>query len=384
MKIDILVRWLPSRIDSVGNYTWNLANALRQSGVDIRLFASAEEQNYKVLAQNEWIFPIIKQWRPRTVVQALKTVTGNTPDWFCFQYVPQMYGHWGICWQVADILWALKKEFRCKIAVTFHEFISSWGLNPKDLFLATITRLQTRRMLSVTDLAITTCGRYRDYLQHISPRSLAVQVIPVGACIEPINISPEAKASFRKQRFPSTAKILGLFSRLSAFRNSPLAVRALQRARQQGLDAWLFIGDVESNSKLFKDLIQLADKLGVKSYIVLSRENLSIALKMVDVFLFPQIDGISTRNTTLMAAMAHGLPVLSFKPQSGNFNGFNIPCGILVDNSDEEGFIQAAVECLNKSDDLSQASQANSDYYYQHFSWPVIAKQYMKVLQDVI
>jgi len=387
VKINFLVRWLPPRIDGVGDYTWNLACALREYGIDARIFTSEEQKGSKGLPENEWVFPVIKLWQPEQVIKALKTVIGeDSLDWLCFQYVPQMYGSWGICWQVADILLALKKEFRCGIAVTFHEFISGWSLKPKDLFLAAISRLQTRRILSAIDLAITTCSRYKDHLQGIPLSSLMVQTIPVGASVEPVNISLETFLEFRKKHFPVTAKILGLFSRLSTFRNFPLAVKVLQRARQEGLDAWLYlIGNVEpSNPKLFKDLMQFAERLGIKSYIAasgeLSRDALSIHLKMVDVFIFPQVDGISTRNTALMAAMAHGLPIVSFKPQAGNFNNFYIPCAALADRNDEDGFIQAAVDCLKKSGNLSEAASANSDYYYKNFSWPIIAKRYLEAL----
>lgn len=386
MKISFLVRWLPPKIDGVGDYTWNLVCALRKYGIDVRVFTS-EEQGCKGLVKNEWVFPVIKQWQPQAIAKALKTVTGHAPDWFCFQYVPQLYNRWGTTLEIPNILRALKKEFRCKIAVTFHEFISKWGVGIKDIFLASTTRLQTKYILSFTDSAITTCARYKDTLQRLLPHLLPVATIPVGSNIEPIVIAPEELMALRRQIFPEGAKVFGLFSRLSTFRNFPLAVRALQRARQQGLDIWLYlIGSVESsNPKLFKDLMQLAEKLGVKSHIVasgeLSKEGLSIHLKMVDVFIFPQTDGISTRNTALMAAMAHGLPVVSFKPQSGNFDSFHIPCGVLTDRGDEEGFIQAAVECLKNSDNLTGAAFANSDYYYKNFSWPIIAKRYLEALE---
>ncbi len=385
MKISFLVRWLPPRIDGVGDYTWNLACALREYGIDVYVFTS-EKQGCKGLVKNEWVFPVIKQWQPQAIVKALKTVTGHTPDWFCFQFVPQLYGRWCIAWHIPFILAALKKEFRCNIAVTFHEFISNWGIGPKDLFLASTTRLQTKRMLSETNLAITTCGRYKDTLQYLSSHPLPVATIPVGSNIEPVFIASEELARRRRQIFPDGAKIFGLLSRLSPPRNFPLAIRALQEARQQGLDAWLYlIGSVgSSNPKLFKNLMRLAEKLGVKSYIIatgeLSKEDLSIQLKMVDVFIFPQVDGISTRNTALMAAMAHGLPVVSFKPQPGNFDNVYIPCGVLADRGDEEGFIQAAVECFKNSDNLRDAAFINSDYYYKNFSWPVIAKRYLEAL----
>lgn len=389
MKIDFLVRWLPPRIDGVGDYTWNVACALRELGVDARIFTS-EDQGRRDLAQEEWILPVITKWKRRQVIQALKRVISDTPDWLCFQYVPQMYGRWGVCWQVADILRTLKNEFGCKIAVTFHEFISKWGIEIKDVFLASVLHLQARRILSVADLAITTCSRYRDTLRNLAPHPLPVAAIPVGSNIEPQDILPEELSARRKRIFPEEARVFGLFSRLCQARNFPFAVRALHRARQEGLDAWLYlIGRVESsNPKLFQELMQLADKLGVKSHIAtsgeLSQEDLSMHLRMADVFIFPQSDGISTRNTALMAALASGLPVVSFKPQPGNFDNLRIPCGVLVDKGNEEGFIEAAVDCLKKSHNLSKGGKANSDYYYRHFSWPIIARNYIDAFKESI
>jgi len=402
MKIGFLVRWLPPRIDGVGDYTWNLACALRELGINVYVFTSEEQRGLPPhqlqsrvtirnwcggVVKNEWVFPIIRLWQPKAIIEALKAFTWEAPDWLCFQFVPQLYGRGCMAWQGAGILKELKKRFKCKIAVTFHEFTSAWSLKPRDLFLAAFTRLQTRRMLSVIDSAITTCARYKEILQGLSGLTLPVDVIPVGSNIEPIFISPEELTGLRRQIFPEQAKVFGLFGTLSTFKNFPLAIRALQTARQQGLDAWVYlIGRVESsNPKLFKELMHLAEKLNVKSFIVtsgeLSKEDISIQLQMVDVFLFTQVNGISTRNCTLMTALAHGLPVVSLEPQWGLFDHFNIPCGILVDRYNEEDFIKAAVDSLKKSDDLSKKTAlSNRDYFYSHFSWPIIAKRYLEVL----
>jgi glycosyltransferase involved in cell wall biosynthesis len=219
---------------------------------------------------------------------------------------------------------------------------------------------------------------------------LPVTVIPVGSNIEPNFINSVELRALRRQIFPEQAKVFGLFGTLSAFKNFPLAIRALERARRQGLDAWLYlIGSMESsNPKLFKELMYLAEKLRVKSYIVtsgeLSHENISIQLQMVDVFIFPHTDGISTRNCTLMAALAHGLPVVSFAPQAGLFDRCDIPCGIFVYRHNEDEFIKAAVDSLKKSDDLSKTALFNRDYFYSNFSWPVIARRYLEVLGGLI
>lgn len=386
MKINFLVRWLPPRIDGVGDYTWNLAWALRELGIEVRIFTS-QEQGCIGLLKNGWIFPTIMEWKPKEVVRALKDVVGNgASDWLCFQYVPQMYGRWGMCWQVADILMELKRKFHCRIAVTFHEFISKWRASLKDIILSSALHLQSKRILCATDLAIATCCLYKDILQRLALRPLTIAVIPVGSNIEPIFIRQDELKAARRQIFPAQAKIFGILSRFSACRNFPLALRALKEARQRGIDAWLILlGNVESsNPKYFKELMLQADKLGVKSYTVstgeLSKEGLSTHLGIVDVFIFPQNDGISTRNTALMAALAFGLPVVSFKPQPGNFDNFYIPCGVLVNKGNEDGFVEAAVSCLKQGDDLSKEALANSDYYYRHFSWPIIAKQYIETL----
>jgi glycosyltransferase involved in cell wall biosynthesis len=303
------------------------------------------------------------------------------------QYVPQMYGRWGIAWQVAGILKALKKEFRSKIAVTLHEFIWSWSIDPRDIFLAAATRLQTKSILSCLDASITTCSRYKNILQKFSPHSLPITVIPVGANVEPVVIPAGELAAQRAKVFPENSIVFGLFSRLSAFRNFPLAVRVLYKARAEGLDAWLYlIGSVqESNPVLFKDLMRLAEELKVRQYIAisgeLSKEELSVQLRMVDIFVFPQTDGISIRNTALMSAMAYGLPVVSFKPQPGNFDDYCIPCAALAERGDEEGFIESAVSCLKEIGNLRKTAPANSDYYYRNFSWPLIARNYIEALK---
>jgi glycosyltransferase involved in cell wall biosynthesis len=383
MKISFLVRWLPPKIDGVGDYTWNLVCALRKQGIDADIFTSAEQEGHG-LVNNDWVFPVIKKWDTDGILNAFR---GKSPDWFCLQYVPQSYGHGCIAWQVPQIISSLKRKSRSNIAVTFHEFIWGWGIWPKDLFLASITRLQTRRMLLTIDSAITTCVRYRGILEKLANRHLKINVIPVGSNIEPVFLGLEESKAIRKQIFPDSAKVLGLFSRLSQYRNFPLALKTLKAARDKGIDAWLYlVGNIaSSNPPMFNDLMRLAHKLGVKSHIVttgvLPKEELSLHLKLIDVFIFPQSDGISTRNTALMAAIAHGLPIVSFKPLPGNFDNFSIPCGVLVNRQDEKSFIQAAITCLKDNTVSNSASTVNKDYYYNNFSWPIIAREYSQALR---
>ncbi len=382
MKIAFLARSVPPVIDGVGEYTWHLARSLRAWGVEAHIFTSTDQA--RAIRLEPWIHPVIPRWTGEAVAEALGSVAAFRPDWCCFQYVPQMYGHRGICWAASGVPQALRQSLKSRVATTFHEFASAGGPHLKDAVLAGVMRLQTGRLLAGSDLAFTTCSRYVEYLQLTVPRALPVVAIPVGANIEPVPVRPGEVETLRQRYSLDGYKVFGMFGRLSPFRNFPTAVRALELAKQQGLKTHLLlIGCVQaSNPSLFAHLQRLAQKLGVEAQMVvtgeLSPEAVSAHLRLVDVFLFPQCDGMSTRNTTVMSALAHGLPIVTYAPTSGNYDGYRIPYGALVAPGNEKGFIHTAVEFLGRTDDRSEGGHANADYFEKHFSWSRIGARYIR------
>ena len=387
MMIAFLARSVPPVIDGVGEYTWHLARSLRAWGVEAHIFTSTDQAAAPGLAS--WIHPVIPRWTGKAVAEALGSVPAFRPDWCCFQYVPQMYGHRGICWAASGVPQALRQSLKSRVATTFHEFASAGGPHLKDAVLAGVMRWQTGRLLVGSDLAITTCSRYVEYLELSVPRILPVVAIPVGANIEPVPVRSEEIVALRQRYSLDGSKVLGVFGRLSPSRNYPTAVRVLELAKQQGFKTrLLLVGCVQSsNPSLFAQLQQLARNLGVEAQMVvtgeLSADAVSAHLRLVDVFLFPQCDGVSTRNTTVMSALAHGLPVVTYVPKSGNYDGYRIPYGALVPLGDEKGFIHTAVEFLGRIDERSEGRNANAKYFEKHFSWSRIAKQYIEAFTAV-
>ncbi len=387
MNVAFFVRSAPPVIDGVGEYTWHLASSLRHMGVDARIYTDLDQFAAREMA--DWVYPVIPSWTGRSVVETLIKYSNLPLDWGCFQYVPQMYGRRGICWGASEIPSALRQKIKCRVATTFHEFIPGWKLNPKGAFLSTVMRLQTRRALAGCDLAITTCSRYVHDLQTISSVRLPVLMIPVGANISPVEVSQRRLEEFRQQHQLHGARVFGVFGRLAPFRNYPSAIRVLDRAIKNGINARLMlIGCVESsNPALFHELLQLARGLGVDKQLIvtgdLSAEEVSLHLQLVDVFLFPLCDGLSTRNTTVMTAMAHGLPIIFHTPRPGNYDGYRVPFGRSVPIGDEEGFIQSAVYFLKEyAHDSIVKRQANKDYFEKHFSWSSISRQYLEAFTE--
>jgi glycosyltransferase involved in cell wall biosynthesis len=269
------------------------------------------------------------------------------------------------------------------VAVTFHEFVAVRTPRLRDKALAALMSWQTRQVVRGCDLALTTCTRYARYLRALAPDALPIEEIPVAANICPVPATREAIDELRGRYSLGSKRVFGVFGRLSPWRNYQTAFRVLARARADGLDVvLLMIGNMErSNPGLFQELQALARSLSVNRDVVVTGElpsdAVSLHLRLVDVFLFPQGDGVSTRSTILMSALAHGLPIVAYKPEAGNFDGWNIPCAALVSPGDESGFVSAALRLLeSNADDIS----VNAGYYEKHFSWSGIARRYLEAL----
>ncbi len=386
MKIAFLVYKIPPSFDGVGQYSWNLAEKLREWGHDTRLFTSRPSQPHPP-AQPPWVHPDISSWDGPSVLRAIRS-QGFDPDWCNFQFVPSLYGRYGICRQAAGIPLFLKRHSSCRVVTTLHEFLTPWRLHPRDFLLATISRQQTRRLLRGSTLALTTCRRYQDLLVLLGDGTCPVQVLPVGSNILNAPENPEKIQELRERHGLSGACVLGMFGRLSEARNFQTGLRTLTQAIQAGVPARLLLvgNTASSNPPLFRKLMDSAKQSGVDRFILSTGDlpvgQISAFLQLIDLFLFPQCDGISTRNTTLMAALAHGLPIVAYAPQSGNWEQPEVPGGRLVPQGNEAEFIRASLELLQDPGKQLRFSSANKLYFDRHFSWSSIARRYVEILQN--
>lgn len=385
MTIDFLVRYLPPDPEAAGVTVWLLALELRRQGVGVRIFTSVSYAGNEGVSAG-WVFPVIASWGPGEVARAMRSAPAHAADWLCVPFVPQLFNRWGISWQVPGMLRMMKKERSCKIVVVFHEFVSQWGIGPKDIILAACTRVVTKRMLSIADAAVTTCGRYRDLLKRYSTSTFPVAVIPVSANIEPARIPKEQLEERRQSLAPGNAKMIAFFNRLISSHDSDLLLQVLGAARSKGFKAYLvLLGKVEeSNPPIFRRLLKAAEKLGLREYIIVTGQlpsyDISAFLQMSNVFISVWSDGISLRSSALMSALAHGMPVVGFKPVAGNYDGFDIPRSRLADRHDDRAFIEAVLQCLREEEAPPGVSRINKDYYEKNFSWPVMARKYIGAL----
>ena len=380
MRVVFLVRRVPPLIDGVGDYTWHLVRALREAGVDARILTS--RQSSVLSSISPWVHPVMNLWNGKEAVKRIQALDFQ-PDWCSFQYVPQMYGPYGLCGETCKLPFLLKRDLGCKTSVTFHEMTLANAASFKNKFLDFFLRSQAKTLLRGSDVLITTCTSYSGILQALDSKERQAAVIPVGNNIPLAAFSEDKRQELIKKYGLAEAKCLGLFGRMAPYRKDALAVRLLARARQEGLNTkLLLIGARESSHPLFQEMMQLARALKVEDNVIvtgeLAEQEVSYHLQLVDVFLFAQNDGISTKSSAVMTALAHDLPLVAFISSRGDFEHENIPCGAFADPGKEEHFVEAGLRLLKQSLKEDLKKNGNSRYFQQSFSWERIAEDYLR------
>jgi glycosyltransferase involved in cell wall biosynthesis len=99
-----------------------------------------------------------------------------------------------------------------------------------------------------------------------------------------------------------------------------------------------------------------------------------------DIFVAPYAGGVSTRRTTLMAALQHGLPVVGTFGSATDALLAGSRALVLSSEDEPDGFARATLGLALDSDSRRDRGHAARRLYDDHFSWPVIAADLIAAL----
>lgn len=197
--------------------------------------------------------------------------------------------------------------------------------------------------------------------------------LPIGANID---VAPADRAVFRRSCGLSEDDIvLTLFGCANNLKLMPRHFQALEARLQESriAHAWLLLGGVP------REL--LSPVVRVLSPGWLSPEALSAHLRMSDIFLMPHFCGISAKRGTLMAAMAHGLPVIGTRGVMTDRFWNDVPGVALFEERAVEDFA-GGVAALCRDGGLRQSmGSQNADYFRANLTWPAIAAKFLNVIR---
>lgn len=306
----------------------------------------------------------------RTAVASLdRTVTSciehGAKPMVLLQYNPYSYGRRGLSLSVARDVQRLTRRSEARLTVIVHEPWIPLQFGPA-LAIGLVQRAQTWAICRSAERVLTTTGRYRRRLARLPAMSQPVTRVAVGSNL------PD-----RRDRRTSVRRSLGLTdsdlvvaqvgSRHPSWlvNHVRVALHALGE-RVHGLTC-LNLGATAPP-------IQAAG-VRVVSPGSLSDDALAEHLASADLFLAPFIDGVSTRRTSVAAALQHALPVVTTEiPETDDV--LRSSGGLrLAPVADDAAFARCAVELAADASLRRNQAAAARLLFESEFSWPVIASR---------
>jgi glycosyltransferase involved in cell wall biosynthesis len=313
-----------------------------------------------------------KPWKISTGGTAKDLVSAAAGvDGLLVQYNPFSYGRWGFAPWLPRDLRRLKKA-RLPLAVMVHEAYVR-PTTPRHRLLSVWQRLQLRTVLRIVDVAFASTESLVRTLR--ADTRTPVHHLPVSSNL------PERRQlrSVVRDRLGIglDAVVLVAFgtghpSQLQA--SVGRAARAVCEAGHETVLLNLGAGAAPVPG--------VPEAVRVHTPGKLNEEELAEWLSAGDIFVAPFSDGVSTRRTTVMAALQHGLPVVTTRGANTDRVLLQAQGALrLVDAWDPAHLERAVIELAEDPTRRSALADAGNSLYRDNFAWPVIAWTFVNAVR---
>jgi glycosyltransferase involved in cell wall biosynthesis len=391
MRICLVSGEYPPMQGGVGDCTRELGRALVQLGHQIVVLTShraALSPNTPVLsAQEPEVCPIVGRWDWTSWRYVFQTVRAYHSDVLHIQYQTAAYGmHPAI--NFLPLRFRLSGR-RPRVLATFHDLRVPYLL-PKAGALRRWVNLSLARWC---DAAIATNIDDHQQLQKARlPKS--PHLIPIGSNIRPLPPPGFDRAAWRSRLgVGENETLLCYFGFLNESKGGETLFRTLAELMHRGRRVKLLmiggqVGDSDpTNVQYFEHVRALGEDLGLEPLIQWTGytppDQVSANFLAADICVLPYRDGVSYRRGTLMAAIAHGMPIISTRPRVA------IPTladgeSILLVAPDDAFAAADAVERLMSSPELRTRLAQGALGLAENFTWDRIAAQTARLYSELL
>lgn len=313
----------PPQLGGVSDYTRVVAGGLAAAGDEVHVWCpptetvtTAAKGNGKVFEDDSsgvFVHRELGDFKPadlRRVGKLLDQFSG--PRRLLVQWVPHGYGYRSM--NMAFCLWLRRRavSHRDILEVMVHEpYLTFGGGSWKQSGVAAIHRLMTMVLLDAAERVWMSIPAWEASLRPFAlRRALPFLWLPVASNISVVD-DPRGAAAVRKRYAPAGEQIVGHFGtydrniRELLLKSAP----ALLRDCENCTVLLLGHGGESMRDTLTRKHPQLRARVHAPG--TLSAEALSVHISACDVLLQPYIDGVSSRRTSVMVGLTHGVPVVT-------------------------------------------------------------------------
>jgi glycosyltransferase involved in cell wall biosynthesis len=365
-----MIRWAiltgeyPPTPGGVSDYTRLLATALAGTGDEVHVWAPGEPDAVDDTRVNVHRVPDHFGLQSLRRLDADLSRLGRPRVRILVQYVPHAYG-----WKAMNLpfcLW-LSGRWRKRFEVMFHEV--SYSVSPQQTWkhnlLGHVTRRMARMIHSAAARSWVAIPAWGNLLRRLTPgRAVPFEWLPVPSNVSVVR-DPAGVAAVRMRYTPPGGSLVGHFGTFGRTTSDMLkSVLSQLLCRRPELSVLL----VGRGSGAFADdfsqenpnLTQRVSATGG-----LEPGAVSSHLQACDVFLQLYPDGASTRRTSLMAALAHGKPVVANRGK--HTESLPLERGVRLVENETNAQVRAVEELLENTAVRDQLAAAASALYDSRF-----------------
>jgi|YNPBryantNP2012_1023418.scaffolds.fasta_scaffold19622_2 glycosyltransferase involved in cell wall biosynthesis len=395
MRILMITGEYPAMQGGVGDYTRQLSQALVARRIDVHVLtdvnAGGDHLRAPAAPYEPTVHPIISSGGWELWSRTLDLCRQLRPDAVHIQYQSAAYG---LHPAVNYLPWRFRLVWdRPRLVTTFHDLRFPY-LFPK------AGPLRWRAVLALakgSDASVIT--NPLDWVRLVrAGLTDRMFPIPIGSNIR---CQPPAGYDRARQRArwgagPDTW-LLAYFGFMNPGKGGETLVRCLAELIQAGKPARLLMvgGQVgasdPTNQAYLEQVERLIAELGVHPFVqwtgFISNEEVSANLLAADCAVLPYREGASLRHGSLMAALAHGLPIVSTRPSddvreaAGLFPVLhNGKSALLVSPDDPTALAEAVTRVMSDSALRARLGRAAQDLA-REFEWDTIAERHVEMYQ---
>jgi len=343
----------PPKTCGIGDYTSHLVQRMRAAGADVDVWTRATSP------LGNGGRGIVAQWDAENMDTLGRTLRAERPSVVHLQYEPGVYDSHPAILRLP----LLARRAGANFVTTFHSLDgpAQWGRAHRFALLPLL--------LGSRDVAVCS-GRQYQVLARIPRLQSRVHLIPIGSNIDPVPVLP---------RLAAPGLRLVYFGFVWRGRNIELLLHALAAVRAHSPQATLEIVGGLRDDAYHRELLQFAGTLGVSAHVTFSGDldagEVSQALHRADIALLPYATGVSTGRGTLMAALAHGLPLVTLSVPDNLSPLFQHGENMMLAPANDDAQFIAHTVALAQNPDLRAHVAEGAARLAPHFDWAQIAQQ---------
>ena len=310
----------PPQAGGVSDYTQMVAKGLAAAGDEVHVWCPPAGNVSLDAAESEtadssgvFVHRELGNIKPADLRRVGKLLDQfSAPRRLLVQWVPHGYGYRSM--NLPFCLWLRRRAFRQRdaIEIMVHEPYLAFGEGSwKQNGVAAVHRLMTMVLLSAARRVWMSIPAWEaNWRPYALGRPLSFHWLPVASNI-PVIDDPARVAALRAHYAPAGERIVGHFGTYDRHIAELLlkSVPSLLRGRVSCVMLLMGRGSQAMRGELIKRYPELAGRLYATD--TLAPAELSLHLSACDLMLQPYIDGVSSRRTSMMVGLSHGVPVVT-------------------------------------------------------------------------